>query len=152
MRKLFAVVVIALACSSSAFAQRYNLPNPVQAVLDAPAAGAVVSPHVMFGGWAFNWRTCRHASSVILARVNLSTKEVVFVPSTVYWGPRPDVQAYAQWGGCQAAEIALGFTLIPNEPQPYGPWQYSLLVTDLQADPDALNWTAPEIRRKLIVQ
>jgi hypothetical protein len=73
------------------------------------------------------------------------------VPATTYWGPRPDVQAYAIWGGCATAEVALGFTVIPNEPQPFGAWQYHLLVTDLQRDPDSINWTT-EIVRKVVVQ
>jgi len=151
MTKILAAAIIALAIAAPAAAQQY-IPQPVVAVLDAPAKGAIVTPAVMFGGWSLNWRTCRHASSVQLWRVNLSTREVIHVPAVVYWGPRPDVQAYAVWGGCATAEIALGFTVIPKEPQPFGPWLYSLLVTDIQTDPDSINWTAPEIQRKVIVQ
>jgi hypothetical protein len=149
MRKLLLVVAFALV-ASPASAQVYG-PQPVVAYLDAPAKGQVVSPGVMFGGWAFNWRTCRHVASVQLWRVNLATLEGVHVPATTYWGPRPDVQAYAIWGGCATAEVALGFTVIPNEAQPFGPWQYHLLVTDLQRDPDSINWTT-EIVRRVVVQ
>lgn len=152
MRKVLIGVVVALALSSSLSAQRTDyLPQPVAAFLDAPAKGAIVSPSVMFNGWTFNWRTCRHVASVQLWRVNLATGEFDRVPATVYWGPRPDVQTYARWGGCSTAEVALGFAVVPDEPQPIGPWRYSLLITDLQHDPDSINWKM-ELTRTVIVQ
>jgi hypothetical protein len=150
MRKLLLVVAFALVAAPVS-AQRYDMPYPVQAYLDAPAQGQRVSQGVMFGGWAFNWRTCRHVASVQLWRVNLATREVALVPSTTYWGPRPDVQAYAVWGGCATAEVALGFTVIPHEAQPFGAWRYILLATDLQRDPDSINWTA-QMTRDVLVQ
>jgi hypothetical protein len=148
--RFFAAVLLALLLSPSLAAAQYR-PQPVSAYLDAPAAGERVPQTVMFGGWALNWRTCRHVASVMLWRVNTATREFAIVPSTVYWGPRHDVQTYARWAGCPTAEIALGFTVVPNEPQPFGPWRYHLLITDLLPDPDSVNWKI-EIVRSVIVQ
>lgn len=142
--------LFALVLSAGLSAQVY-MPQPVAAALDAPAAGATVSPSVIFAGWAFNWRTCRHVGSIQVWRLNLTTHELVQVPVSVYWGPRPDVQAYAQSGGCASAEEALGFGVVPHTAQPAGAWRYSLLISDLQQDPDSINWKT-EITRDVIVQ
>jgi hypothetical protein len=150
MQRFVLGIVGAFVLSVGLSAQVY-MPQPVAAWLDAPAANATVSPSVIFGGWAFNWRTCRHVTSVQLWRLNVSTHELVHVPASVYWGPRPDVQAYAQGGGCPTAEEALGFAVVPHAAQPAGAWRYTLLISDLQQDPDSVNWKT-EISRDVIVQ
>lgn len=148
MRRILHGVVVAFVLSSSLSA----LPQPVAAALDAPSQDARVAPSVMFSGWAFNWKTCRHVASVQLWRANMATRELVQVPATVYWGPRPDVQSYARSGGCASAEEALGYAVIPTTAQPIGPWRYVLLFSDLTStDPDSINWKT-EIARDVIVQ
>lgn len=151
MRRLIGAALVAVACTVSLSAQVY-MPNPVAAWLDAPVQNATVAPSAWFGGWAFNWQTCRHVAAVQLWRIDDATQQVVNVPATVYWGPRPDVRAYAQWGGCPSAEEALGFTLIPNAPLPYGASRYVVTFSDMTANqPGSINWNAT-IYRDIVVQ
>jgi len=144
-------VAVIVGVLSTGLSAQVATPYPVTAYLDAPAKGASVTPAVIFGGWAMNWWTCRHVASVMLWRINTATKQIEHVPATVYWGPRPDVQGYAVWSGCYGAEEALGFAVIPKESQPYGPWRYALLFTDLTAgQPGSINWTATTYRDVIV--
>ncbi len=147
MRQMLAAAV-ALLVAAPAFAQ--NSSSPLAVYLDTPSASQRVAPDVHFDGWAINCRTGRHTASIVLAR-NDASGAVVFVPATVHWGPRPDVQAAAAVWGCSMPELAVGFTVVPNAPQPVGLYRYELLITDMQRDPDSINWSA-SIRRTVTVQ
>jgi len=133
--KLFVLsAALVLGLASSASAQPYDpcdFSYPVAGCVDGPRAGQEVSTVPVFGGWSINCITGRHVGAITLYRRPEGTLDGEFVPATVYWGPRPDVQTWAMASGCNGQpEAALGYSVVPNSPQPVGDYVYSLLFTD----------------------
>ena len=154
MKRILSVVGLGLVgltlSAAPAFAQVYQ-GSVLVSVLDSPAQNARIPADAVLGGWTLNTKTGRHAASVQLWLSNEATRETVLVPCDVYWGPRADVQQYATLAGVPNPELALGFSLVPRQPLPFGAWRLVVYITDLQRDPDSINWVV-RIDRNVLVQ
>lgn len=148
------VLMLALAAPSSAGAQCYSSgADAVKAFVDLPTENAVADGGVVLHGWSVNLITGRHPASVQLWRLDRATSQWAQVPAAVYWGPRPDVQAWASSCGAPSPEVALGFGVVPNSPQPPGSYTYLLYITDITPGyPGSINWTTTVERRVVVVQ
>lgn len=105
-------------------ALNYDFEHPLYTVVDVATKG-------WFSGWSGDCNSGRVPSSFMLWRVERATRAFTPVPSTASYGPRPDAAAYLAAVCGRPFDNNVGWSLVPNAPEPAGEFLYVVLVTDL---------------------
>ena len=132
MRKFIFGLVVLLVSAVSTHAQSGDTPNydfakPMYTVVDVASKG-------YFGGWSGDCNSGRIPSAITLWRID--GNQVVRVPATATTGSRPDAAAWLAGTCNRPFDANVGWSLVPNAPEPAGAYTYVVLVTDVPT-----SWT-----------
>lgn len=122
MKRLVFAAIAAVVINAAPAAAQASFQHPMYTNVD------VVSANVVFG-WSIDANTGAIPQAVTLWRID--GPSVTQVPTNVYVGARPDVQAWASSAGFHggAVNANLGFGIVPVER--LAPGDYVVLVTDM---------------------
>ena len=104
--------------------RNYDFEKPLYTVVD-------VATKAWFSGWSGDCNSGRIPLAFQLWRIDPVTKQSAIVPVTVFTGPRPDAAKYLAAVCDRPFDNNVGWSLVPNAPEPPGQFLYAVLVTDV---------------------